>query len=140
LLLAAVLFLGMVAAADAFGECSKGRRRASGSGRTGRGRIHRRRTRDHLEWNRTRWAATSDLLASGIPRTSIDGGYEFNGWLGYDAAYQAKPGRSPWWVVDDEYTIASGPMPGFAVHRTYTFRRLLTGQNSTILVLRRSPK
>jgi hypothetical protein len=96
-------------------------------------------TRDHLQWNRTRWVATSELLASGIPRTSIDGGYEFNGWLGYDAGYQAKPGKSLW-VVDDEYTIASGPMPGFTVHRTYTVRRLLTGQNATILVLHRSPK
>jgi hypothetical protein len=42
-------------------------------------------------------------------------------------------------VVSDEYTIASGPMPGFTVHRTYPFRRLLTGQDATVLVLHRNP-
>jgi len=94
-------------------------------------------TRDYLEWNRTRWVATSELLAQGIPRTSIDGGYEFNGWLGYDAAYRRQPGKSPWWVVDDEYTIASGPLPGFLVFRTYPIPRLLTGGQSQVLVLRR---
>jgi hypothetical protein len=94
-------------------------------------------TRDHLEWNRTRWVATGDLLAAGIPRTSIDGGYEFNGWLGYDPAYRRQPGKSPWWVVDDEYMIASGPVPGFSVVRAYPVRRLLTGGESRIIVLRR---
>ena len=79
-------------------------------------------TRDYLAWNRTRWIATTELLASGIPRTSIDGGYEFNGWLGYDSNSKAKPGKSPWWVVDDDYMIASGPVPGFSVLRTYPCR------------------
>ena len=94
-------------------------------------------TRDYLEWNRTRWVATSALLADGIPRTSIDGGYEFNGWLGYDPAYQRKQGKSPWWVVDDDYMIASGPLPGFSVYRTYPVPRLLTGGHTRVLVLRR---
>jgi hypothetical protein len=94
-------------------------------------------TRDYLEWNRTRWAATNGLLAAGVPRTSIDGGYEFNGWLGYDAGYQRKQGKSPWWVDDDEYIIASGPMPGYSVFRAYPLRRLLTGRETPVLVLRR---
>jgi hypothetical protein len=96
-------------------------------------------TRDYLEWNRTRWIATSALLAQGIPRTSIDGGYEFNGWLGYDPAYQRQQGKSPWWVVDNEYTIASGPMAGFSVVRTYLVPRRLTGGDSQVVVLRRQP-
>jgi len=94
-------------------------------------------TRDYLEWNRMRWAATSGLLAAGVPRTSIDGGYEFNGWLGYDAGYQRKQGKSPWWVDDDEYVIALGPMAGYSVFRSYPFRRLLTAQETPVLVLRR---
>jgi hypothetical protein len=31
-------------------------------------------------------------------------------------------------------------MPGFTLHRTYPFRRLLTGQNAAVLVLHRNPK
>ncbi len=94
-------------------------------------------TRDYLEWNRTRWAATSALLAAGVPRTSIDGGYEFNGWLGYDPGYKRKQGKSPWWVTDDEYVIASGPMPGYSAFRAYPFWRLLAGRKSEVVVLRR---
>lgn len=94
-------------------------------------------TRDYIEWNRKRWAATSTLIAAGVPRTSIDGGYEFNGWFGYDPNYRIKRGKSPWWVTDDEYVIASGPVAGYSVFRAYPFRRLLTGRQSEILVLRR---
>jgi uncharacterized membrane protein YjjB (DUF3815 family) len=97
-------------------------------------------TRDYLEWNRTRWTATSVLLTEGVPRTSIDGGYEFNGWLGYDPAYQSKPGKSPYWVTDDEYIIASGPLSGYSIIRAYPIRRLLTGRDSRLVVLRRDPK
>jgi 4-amino-4-deoxy-L-arabinose transferase-like glycosyltransferase len=140
LLLAAALFLAIVAAATPSDDGSRGSNVLLAAIVLALAAFSTVVTRDHLEWNRARWAATSDLLASGIPRTSIDGGYEFNGWLGYDFHYQAKPGKSPWWVIDDEYTIASGPMPGFTVHRAYPFRRLLTGQNATVLVLHRNPK
>ena len=95
-------------------------------------------TRDYLAWNRTRWVATGELLASGIPRTSIDGGYEFNGWFGYDPAHKPRPGKSPWWVVDDEYMIASGPLPDFSVLRTYPVPTVLPGRESRIFVLRRA--
>ena len=137
LLLAAALFLGIVGTATQSAGGSRGSNILLAAIVLAVAAFSTVVARDHLEWNRARWAATGDLLASGIPRTSIDGGYEFNGWLGYDFGYQAKPGKSPWWVVDDEYTIASGPMPGFTVYRTYTFRRLLTGRDSTVLVLRR---
>ena len=94
-------------------------------------------TRDYLEWNRQRWVATAALMAQGVPRTSIDGGYEFNGWLGYDASYRKSPGKSPWWVVDDEYLVASGPVRGYSVRQAYPFKRLLTGRDSQIVVLQR---
>jgi len=138
LLLAAVLFLSTVAAAIPFHRSSVGANAILALALLLEAVFTTTMTRDYLEWNRTRWAATSELLASGISWRSIDGGYEFNGWLGYDVTDQTKPGKSSSWVVDDEYTIASGPMPGFSVHRTYTFRRLLTGQNATVLVLHRN--
>jgi len=138
LLLAAALFLAIVAAATPSGGGARGSNILLAAIVLAVAAFSTVVTRDHLEWNRARWAATSALLASGIARTSIDGGYEFNGWFGYGFGYEAKPGKSPWWVVDDEYTIASGPMPGFSVHQTYTFRRLLTGQDATVLVLHRN--
>ena len=140
LFLAAVLFLSIVAGASPAAGASRGSNVLLALVVLVEVAFTTVATRDHLEWNRARWTATAELLAGGVSRTSIDGGYEFNGWLGYNAAYQAKPGKSPWWVVDDEYMIASGPMAGYSVHRTYPFRRLLTGQNSAILVLHRNPK
>ena len=94
-------------------------------------------TRDYLEWNRTRWVATSALLAAGVPRTSIDGGYEFNGWLGYDPGYQRKQGKSPWWVTDDEYVIASGPMPGYSALSSIPVQETAHGAKIRMIVLRR---
>jgi hypothetical protein len=68
---------------------------------------------DYLAWNRNRWIATHGLINDGrIRPNQIDGGYEFNGWYLYDPHYVKKPGKSWWWVDDDEYVIASGPMPG----------------------------
>jgi hypothetical protein len=96
--------------------------------------------RDYLAWNRMRWVATGELLDSGVPRSSIDGGYEFNGWLGFDPDYQRKPGKSPWWVVDDEYMISSGPLRGYSVLRTYPVTTLLPGLPSRVVVLRRMPQ
>ena len=41
-------------------------------------------THDYLEWNRARWNAASDLLRRDISSKHINGGFEFNGWHGYD--------------------------------------------------------
>ena len=96
-------------------------------------------TRDYLEWNRKRWQATRELMEEGVSYRSIDGGYEFNGWYGYDPAYKpaSDRSRSYWWVVDDEYMIASGPLPGYVRVKSYPFRRLLTGEQAEVVVLRR---
>lgn len=50
---------------------------------------------DYFRWNDARWRLVENAMRSGIPSTSIDGGYEVNGWLSYDvAALQATPERS----------------------------------------------
>jgi hypothetical protein len=94
-------------------------------------------TRDYLEWNRNRWRATAELMQAGISPTSIDGGYEFNGWYVFDPTYKASEGKSYWWVVDDEYMIASGAVANYSPIRSYPFRRLLTGEHAQVVVLRR---
>lgn len=96
-------------------------------------------THDYLAWNRTRWAATNDLMQQDkVSPKQIDGGYEFNGWFLYDAKYKHNPKKSWWWVVDDEYVIASGPIHGYAEMRRYTFNRWLLWRPSNIFVLRKS--
>ena len=98
-------------------------------------------THDYLAWNRTRWVASHDLINEGKVRPNqIDGGYEFNGWYLYDAKYKTKPEKSGWWVDDDEYTITSGPLPGYFEVKKYPFTRWLLGSESNVYVLRRIPK
>lgn len=96
-------------------------------------------THDYLSWNRTRWMATSDLMQKDkISPKQIDGGYEFNGWYLYDAKYDHNPKKSWWWVVDDEYVIASGPVPGYRELRRYPFQRWLLQRVSYVYVLKKS--
>ncbi len=94
---------------------------------------------DYLAWNRARWRATGTLLASGVPASRIDGGYEFGGWYLYRPDYQLQPDKSFWWVADDTYVIASGPLPGYAATARFHFDRWLGSENSNVFVLRRLP-
>lgn len=94
-------------------------------------------THDFLAWNRARWAATTELSAAGVDAKRIDGGYEFNGWFTYDPAYVPTDARSWWWVVDDEYVIASGPVPGYRVEKEYPFSRWLLAERGRVVTLHR---
>ena len=70
-------------------------------------------TRDYLTWNDRRWTALHSLTAEHhIPPEHIDGGFEFNGLNLFDPAYEPKQGKSSWWVVDDRYVVAFGPISG----------------------------
>ena len=95
-------------------------------------------THDYLAWNRARWQATDALVRAGVSPRRIDGGYEFNGWLLHSLDYVQKPGKSIWWVDDDEYVVASGPMRGYAEVARTQVGRWATGP-SAVVVLRRLP-
>lgn len=98
-------------------------------------------THDYLDWNRTRWIALHDLVnVNKISPQKIDGGYEFNGWLLYDKKYKQSPMKSWWWVVDDEYVLASGPLPGYMEVKRYPVNRWLKLTAADIIVLRRIPQ
>jgi hypothetical protein len=92
---------------------------------------------DYLAWNRARWQATSRLQQAGITPRQIDGGYEFNGWYLHDANYRKTPDKSYWWVADDTYVIASGPLPGYRQIGSVSFSRWLPPERSDIIILRR---
>jgi hypothetical protein len=94
-------------------------------------------THDYLAWNRARWQATDLLLASGVPASRIDGGYEFNGWYLYETGYQEQPDKSYWWVMYDTYLITSGDVPGYVALKKIHFSRWLGAKNSNIFILKR---
>lgn len=72
-------------------------------------------TRDALALQRARWALLDDLVARGVPRDRIDGGFEFNGWYHYDpdpSRFLDRPGVA--WVLDDTWRLSMAPaIPGY---------------------------
>jgi hypothetical protein len=96
-------------------------------------------THDYLAWNRARWTALAELERQGIGPRVLDGGYEYNGWVGHDANYQKVPGKAWWWVIDDEWMLASGPVPGYRETASVPFTRWLLPGPAAVLTLRREP-
>jgi hypothetical protein len=94
-------------------------------------------THDYLAWNRARWQALGSLEQQGVSPRQIDGGYEYDGWLLYDPQYKATKGKSYWWVVDDEYMIASGPVPGYQPVGSFPYDRWLVPSRPAVLALKR---
>jgi hypothetical protein len=98
-------------------------------------------THDYLAWNRTRWAATDYLTQEQhIPPQKIDGGYEFNGSFLYTEDSKRHPGNRHWWIVDDEYVVATRDRKGYAQIRRFPYRRWLPPYGESILVLQRTPE
>jgi hypothetical protein len=101
-------------------------------------------THDYLAWNRARWAALRYLTSTiGVSPRDVDGGYEFNGFYLYDrntdtADRADSRTRSWWWVSDDKYQIAFGPVIGYAVVKEYSYHRWLPPDKQKVLILRRS--
>lgn len=96
-------------------------------------------THDYLAWNRARWQGLEALAAAGVPPHRIDGGAEFNGLHLFRADYRARPGKSWWWVEDDEYVLTMGPLPGYGPAQRYPYRRWLPPGTGEIFVLQRAP-
>jgi len=95
-------------------------------------------THDYLAWNRARWAALRTLTAEQhVPAGEIDGGFEFNGLLGYDPAYVASPYKSWWWVRDPAYMVSFGALPGYDVVTQMPYDAWLPPHTGRVLVLRR---
>jgi len=103
-------------------------------------------TANYLSWNRARWNALHYLMdEKGIPYTHIDGGFAFNGYYGYTDADISRlkdhPGpdrKSWWWVQDDQYLLAFGPIKGYSVLKTYPCAgTLFPASMSSVFVLRR---
>jgi hypothetical protein len=76
---------------------------------------------------------------SHVPPNRIDGGMEFNAWFLYKFGRDPKPGKSWWWVAEDDYSIAFGPIPGYQTEKSYRLKRWLPFGPAQILVLHKAP-
>jgi hypothetical protein len=104
-------------------------------------------THDYLAWNRVRWQALNSLLNDEkILPNYIDGGYEFNAWYLYDSKntyainFQAdpkKPGKSWWYVDEDDYLITFGSVNNYEQLEKYSTGRWLPFGPENIFVLRK---
>ena len=96
-------------------------------------------THDYLSWNRARWTAAHHLMEDvGVRPTEMDGGFEFNGYYLYDERYEPRADVSWWWVDGEAYVLAFGPVDGYDLARTYSFRRWLSVGEGRVLILRKA--
>jgi hypothetical protein len=95
-------------------------------------------THDYFAWNRSRWQALNYVMEElRVSPTEVDGGYEFNGWYGYDKDYLEQPGVSWWWVRGDEYVVTFGPLDGYGEILRVPYQRWLAAGDGEILVLQK---
>ncbi len=65
----------------------------------------------------------------------FDGGFEYNGYHCYDAGHDIRPGRSWWWVKNEDYVVALGDLAGYSTVATFPFRRSL-GPDGNVHILK----
>jgi len=98
-------------------------------------------THDYLSWNRARWQALRYLTEeANISHRNIDGGFEFNGWYGYNPKYRPSRDKSWWWVNNDDYIISFGPITGYNEIKRYPYRQWLRPGQAGIFILHRLDK
>jgi len=94
-------------------------------------------TKDYLNWNDAKTEAKDYLLEEAIPMSKIDAGFEWNGWLNYQKAYQSVEGKSFWWVEDPEYVLTFGPLKGYEAIKQYPYFRNLEWEQRFIYIMKR---
>jgi hypothetical protein len=94
-------------------------------------------TQEYMRWNAARWTAYARLQAAGISLARIDGGYEINQYLvgGFDGPILLK--RSGFSVIDPEYILTFGRVPGYAVVAEDAFESFLGLRRGAVLTLHR---
>jgi 4-amino-4-deoxy-L-arabinose transferase-like glycosyltransferase len=96
-------------------------------------------THDYLSWNRTRWKALDYLMnEKGVSANDIDGGFEFNGWL-KPTNIIGNPGKSWWFVDNDDYVIAFGDIGGFSKYKGFHYTQMLSFHADSIYILTKNP-
>jgi len=95
-------------------------------------------THDYFAWNRARWDAIHAAERMGATPETLDGGFEYNGFHRADAKPDAPPpGRSWWWVKDDRFVVAFGPVEGYEERARFPIGRWLPRTPGHVLLLER---
>lgn len=97
-------------------------------------------TRDYLNWNRSRWEAYDWLREEGVPRTSIDGGFEVNEWTRQNDPEIPNPDDQLFYIPSREHMITFNPVAGYEVLRVFPYQRTFPLGQDSILVLRAIPQ
>lgn len=92
---------------------------------------------DYLAWNRTRWQLINGMTQQGVSAAELDGGFEFNGLMGYEPGYVAQAGKSWWWVKDDRYIASFALIPGYIPARVAVYEKWLPPSKGTVFILQR---
>ena len=98
-------------------------------------------TRDYFSWNRARWSAIRAAEARGAVPDSLDGGFEYNGFHGFEAHRGGAPlpGKSWYWVRDDRFVVALTPVAGYQVVGRWPVKHLLPRTPPEVVLLERAP-
>ena len=95
-------------------------------------------THDYFAWNRARWDAIAAATRLGATPQTLDGGFEYNGYYGFETKPRTYgEGKSWWWVKDDRYVVAFSPVAGFTPIAQFPVKRWLARTPATIYLLRR---
>ncbi|WP_044400348.1 glycosyltransferase family 39 protein [Lacinutrix sp. Hel_I_90] len=86
-------------------------------------------THDYLSWNRVRWDALNELMASGISENHINGGVEFV------TTYHFSEEQEKWWEnVTPIYSLVFKPNKVDQVIKAYEYSRWLPGKGEMYLM------
>lgn len=94
-------------------------------------------THDYFAWNRARWDAIRYAESIGVTVDKLDGGFEYNGFYGFETrGRDVIAGKSWWWIKDDKYIVAFSLVPGYEVVATFAVRAWLPRTPTHIKLLR----
>ena len=95
-------------------------------------------THDYFAWNRARWDAIAEATRRGATPETLDGGFEYNGYYGFERKPRGyAPGKSWWWVKDDRYVVAFSSLPGYEEIETWRVEHWLSRSPPEVKLLRR---
>ena len=95
-------------------------------------------THDYFQWNRARWQAIERAEALGASPHTLDGGFEYNGFHRFEILPRKRyPGKSFWWVKDDEFAVSFSEVPGYRTVAEFPVDGKLARTPEVVRLLRR---
>jgi hypothetical protein len=90
-----------------------------------------------MSWHRAKYLAYSKCINRGITIDKLDAGHEINSWLLCKPGFKSASNLEWRAIVDDEYMITFGKVPGYNVYFSEKYFSYLYLSERQIYVLRR---